>query len=342
MSLVSSVATKRRALACTLLDRLAAAAPTESGAPGRLVYLEESVERDYLLGILDALTFLGALRQTADGFGATVVSPQAGWTLRLLSDLLDSGAPLIADWQSPGVTPCQLFQRPGDLLAALEARRREVLPRAAPVREVEAAVGLISQSEGHDDLRFLLAFDADAGAWQLPGGRRDCNDPNVEATLLRELREELGLPRTRVPDDLSLRPLPPLIAVRDSPTYGVCTRTRFYPFVVTLRHGVPAGASLRWFGATELRAGRSSDGQRIDAGPLLYLLERADLDLGETPFAPTALRADRTSEPTQFVPHWNAPAHDSGLPRRPYVLSAPEAPTAGQALCGEGTALQSV
>lgn len=267
MSLVCSAGTKRRALACTLLDRLAAAAPTESGAPGQLVYLEESAGRDYLLGILDALTFLGALRQTADGLGASVVSPQAGWTLRLLNDLLDSGAPLIADWHGPG-----------DLLAALEARRREVLPQAAPVREVEAAVGVISRAEGHDDRRFLLAFDADAGAWQLPGGRRALNDPSIEATLLRELHEELGLRRTRVPDDLILRPLPPLIAVRDSPTYGVRTRTRFYPFVVTLHHEPPVGEGVRWFGEAELRAGRGSDGRRIDAGPLLYLLERTDLE----------------------------------------------------------------
>jgi hypothetical protein len=85
----------------------------------------------HLLGILDALTFPGALRQTADGPGASAVSPQAGWTLRLLSDLLDSGAPLITDWHSPGVAVRRPFQRPGDLLAALEARRREVLPQAA-------------------------------------------------------------------------------------------------------------------------------------------------------------------------------------------------------------------
>lgn len=279
MSQVCATATKRRALACTLLDRLAAAAPTESGAPGQLVYLEESAGRDYLLGILDALTFLGALRQTADGLGAAAVSPQAGWTLRLLSDLLDSGAPLIADWHSAGVTARHSFQRPGDLLAALEARRREVLPHAAPVREVEAAVGVISRAEGHDERRFLLAYDADAGAWQLPGGRRALDDHSAEATLLRELHEELGLPRTRVPDDLTLRPLPPLIAVRDSPTYGVRTRTRFYPFVVTLHREAPAREGLRWFGEPELRAGRSSDDQRIDASLLLYLLERAYLDL---------------------------------------------------------------
>ncbi len=279
MSLVCSAVTKRRALACTLLDRLAAAAPAESGAPGQLVYLEERAERDYLLGILDVLSFLGALRQTADGLGASVVSPQAGWTLRLLSDLLDSGAPLIADWHSPGVAVCQPFQRPGDLLAALEARRREVLPQAAPVREVEAAVGVIARAEGCDAPHFLLAFDADAGAWQLPGGRRALDDPSIEATLLRELHEELGLRRTRVPDDLILRPLPPLIAVRDSPTYGVRTRTRFYPFVVTLHHEPPVGEGVRWFGDAELRSGRGSDGQRIDAGPLLYLLEHTDLDL---------------------------------------------------------------
>ncbi|MGQ9927824.1 MAG: NUDIX domain-containing protein [Chloroflexaceae bacterium] len=279
MSLVCSAATKRRALACMLLDRLAAAAPSESGAPGQLIYLEEGAGRDYLLGILDALTFLGALRQTADGFGASAVSPQAGWTLRLLSDLLDSGVPLIADWHSPGINLCQPLQHPGNLLAALEARRREVLPQAAPVREVEAAVGVISRAEGCNDRRFLLAFDADAGAWQLPGGRRALNDPSIEATLLRELHEELGLRRTRVPDDLTLRPLPPLIAVRDSPTYGVRTRTHLYPFVVTLHDDPPAGEGVRWFGAPELRAGRGPDGRRIDADPLLYLMERSDLDL---------------------------------------------------------------
>lgn len=266
----------RRALACTLLDRLAAVAPSEQGRAGRTVELEGAREQDYLLGFLDALALLGAVKLSDDGGCAAAVSPQAGWLLRILADILDTGAPLVADWEHAGLShaesPTFPFGKATDLLASLDARRRELLPQAAPVREVEAAVALIARPDEHGARRLLCVYDEDARAWQLPGGRREVADPSVEATLLRELGEELGLPGLRVPRDLSFTRLMPLVSVRDSPSYGVRTRTRIYPFLVSLWREPGAAAETRWLGAGELLAGRTGDGHAVAAGPAVHEL----------------------------------------------------------------------
>lgn len=272
----------RRGLARALLDRLAAAAPTESGAPGQVVELGGVGRRDYVLGLLDGLAFLGAVQPTPDGLGAQAVSPQAGWLLRLLSDLIDTGAPLVADWDRAGLTEPDAmshpFGRSTDLLAALDARRRELLPAAAPVREGEAAVAVISRGGPDGDAQVLMVYDEDARAWQLPGGRCDLGDATVEATLLRELSEELGLGRLQVPADLSLVSLPPLLATRPSPSYGLLTQTRLYPFLVDLHRWPDSGAAAaRWLTLDELLAGRTEDGQSISADIVLRLAERGDL-----------------------------------------------------------------
>ncbi|MCG8347476.1 MAG: NUDIX hydrolase [Chloroflexales bacterium] len=285
MPLLNTSAAKRRAYACILLDKLAASAPTESGLPGRPVYLDDLDQADYLLGILDLLTFLGALQHTNDGLGFSVVSPQAGWALRLLNDLLDTGKPLVGDWHSAGLTERNTmhhpFRKATDLLAALEARRGDLLPEAAPVREVEAAVGLIARADQDANLHFLLTYDDDARAWQLPGGRRETFDFSLEETLLRELGEELGLKNVRVPGDLTLLPLAPLVATRDSPSYGVRTKTLFYPFLVELHLDPPTGRNTCWFSCSELLEGRATDGQTLDSILPLRLLERPDFNRPE-------------------------------------------------------------
>ncbi|GAB4438568.1 MAG: hypothetical protein OHK0015_32370 [Chloroflexi bacterium OHK40] len=272
----------RRALACTLLDRLAASAPTEGGRPGQVVSLEGVAHLDYLLGLLDALTVLGVVEQLDDGLAARVPTPLAGWTLRLLSDLVDTGQPLQSDWRSPGIGDARLLGRPAALLAALDERRHELLPGAAPVREVEASVALITRCEEPGALRFLLAYDETARAWQLPGGRRELHDATARDTLLRELGEELGLGPLREPDDLELQRLPSLVETRPSPTYGLRTRTRFSPFLVTLHRPIPlAERRLRWLREEELRAGRTADGLAVAAEPLLRLLDHGELRLAE-------------------------------------------------------------
>ncbi|PDW04550.1 NUDIX hydrolase [Candidatus Viridilinea mediisalina] len=275
----------RRARICILLDELAAAAPREDGRPGRLVELEGVQDQEYLLGVVDMVATMGLVRLTSDGLGAWVVSPAAGWALRAWCDLVAAEAPLVADWQGAGVTPGEQLRHPfakgANFLAALDQRRQEVLPGSLAVREIEAAVGLVAQSRAADEWAFLFTFDQAAGAWQLPGGRREYTDASLEAALLRELREELAV-ELHMPDDLHLRALPPpFVGMRTSPTYGLRSRTCFYPFLVTLQHELPlVTPHVRWLTMAEVQAGRAADGACVAAEPLLHVLNRSEFDLG--------------------------------------------------------------
>jgi 8-oxo-dGTP pyrophosphatase MutT (NUDIX family) len=275
-------AATRRGWICLLLDKLADAAPTEAGAPAKFVELTDPDRYDYLLGVLDTLAFLGVLKLSDEECGALVVSPLAGWAMRLLNDLLDSGATLVHDWHSQGLTPRDElrhpFEKAGDLLAALDARRLDVLPDAAPVRAVEAAVGLIGSTDEADEPRFLLTYDSTAQAWQLPGGRRAMGDLCPQSTLLRELLEELHLDELRVPEDLTLEPLPTFLATRTSPSVGVKTWARLYPFWVKLNRKLNLTADVRWLSAEEVRDCRTTDGQPVDAAPLRQMIDQAYLD----------------------------------------------------------------
>lgn len=273
----------RRALACTLLDRLAAAAPRESGAPGSFVSVEGEPRQEYLLGLLDVLAALGVVEQRDDGLSARAVSPLACWALRILCDIFSHGAPLVGDWHSAGRTaPADLrhpFARATDFLAALDRRRYELLPMAAPVREVSASVGVLPRHDQRGDTQFLLTYDHDARSWQLPGGRPAPGDATPRDTLRRELGEELGLRPGELAELTLIDLLPALLHTRESPTYGPRSRTTFTPFLVLGAQALPADGDLRWVDEAEVRAGRTGDGARIAAEPLVFLLERPEFDL---------------------------------------------------------------
>lgn len=275
----------RRARACAMLDRLAAAAPVEDGGPGRPVAVEGDAAEGYLVGVLDMLAMLGAVRLSDDGRTARVVSPQGGWALRILSDIIDYGEPLVADWHTPGRTAAgeqrHPFGRATDLLAALDRRRYELLPGAAPVREVRAVVGVIPRRDpATGAVQFLLEFDEAAGAWQLPGGRPEPGDQGPRDTLRRELGEELGVAPAQL-DALDLADLVPLmVRIRESPTYGPRSRANFTLFLVRGAQGLAAdGARLRWLAEAEVRAGSTADGQPVSAEPLAQILGRTGFEL---------------------------------------------------------------
>lgn len=82
----------RKALTCMLLDHLAAAAPSESGKPGRFVSVEGERAESYQLAILDVLTALGIVEQSNDGLSARPISPFAGSALRILCDIFEHGS----------------------------------------------------------------------------------------------------------------------------------------------------------------------------------------------------------------------------------------------------------
>lgn len=283
----NTVASERRAEeACLLLDKLAAAAPTEAGQPGKLLHLEGLPGQDYFLGLVDALVFLGALELSRDGLSARPVSAQAGWLLRLLSDLIDTGQPLISDWHTAGLTltdePGPFLGKAGNLLRALEQRRSLVLSNPAPIREVEAAIAIVPRSAGPDGLRFLLTYDADARAWQLPGGRRNDRDATPLATLFRKLRDELGLSALDRRSVLRCQELPLVTEPRHSPSYGLLTQTRFHPFLLHLEQNLDLPLEkARWLSEAHLRQGLTETGERVAAEPLLRLLDEQKLKRAE-------------------------------------------------------------
>jgi 8-oxo-dGTP pyrophosphatase MutT (NUDIX family) len=255
----------------TLIDALADSAPAEDALPGQPVPAG-IVQTDYARGVIDLLTLLGAVRPKSDDGTVEAVSPQAGWAIRMFRAFIDNGAPIIDDWQSRGVTPIgapQPLLRATDLLAALEIRRQSLAPEAPPLREVEASVGLITRRGGDGASEVLLVYDAHARAWQLPGGRRDHTDPTPEATLLRELHEELGLPAVPAPNDVILEPMPQVSETRLSPTYGLLTRASFHMYRVILSHPyVVATSDVRWVSVGEVEAGKTNAGVAVAVGPL--------------------------------------------------------------------------
>ncbi|NNJ13674.1 NUDIX hydrolase [Chloroflexales bacterium ZM16-3] len=261
----------RRAIISDLLDAIAESAPAEDALPGQRVPAAIA-QPDYARGIIDLLTLFGAVRPTSDGGTVEAVSPQAGWAIRMIRTFIDNDAPIIDDWQSRGVTPIGVEQRlirATDLLAALEYRRQSLVPGAAPLREVEASVGLISRRGDEGVFEILLVYDPHARAWQLPGGRYDSTDATPTAALLRELHEELGLSATATSEVRTIEPMPPVHETRMSPTYGLMTRVSFHMYRAILKHHYFANTNdVRWVRVDEIEAGKTTDGMAIAVGAL--------------------------------------------------------------------------
>lgn len=284
MLIYKDARTERRELLCQVLDRLAAAAPTEGEALEREVDLICLGADRYVIALVDLLAALGAVEVLEDPLLVRVCSPLGGYFLRLLSDLFDTGAPLIPTWEESGLTSPSKLLHPSaaaiELLALLERRRLKILPKAAPVREINAVVGIILRREVGGDRAYLLLWDAKSGTWQPPGSRSEVCGISPLATLLRELREEWALDTLSLGRDLTLIELgQPIVNISLSLTYGLLTRTTFHSYFIRLRHEPPLVEGLRWVSEAEVRAGQMLDGQIISVEPLEKLLTQYSLQL---------------------------------------------------------------
>jgi 8-oxo-dGTP pyrophosphatase MutT (NUDIX family) len=109
-------------------------------------------------------------------------------------------------------------------LATVRRALRDHRPQAADAPDARPAAVALVLLEGPQGLEILLirraerADDAWSGQIALPGGRYDAGDPDLEATAVRETREETGVDlsgaeRLGVLDDLYPRTstLPPVV-----------------------------------------------------------------------------------------------------------------------------------
>lgn len=283
----SAHGTNRRRQLLDTLDQLVAAAPTEAGLAGQPLSLAElrrmigSAER--LDDLLDLLGGGGLVRIAPGGDTLRVTSFIAGLFLRLLVTLGRRGEPLTIDWSTLGVAgpaPGDL-PRGVDLLAAIERHRLATTPDPAPLREVRAAVGLIGGRRPSGERALLFHWDANAGRWQLIGGRYEERDGSLRATLLREIAEELGCRELAEGVDVRLREIgPPFAEQWISPTLGILTQTIFQVFAVRLLVEIPPpGATTRWMTEAEILAGVTTDRQLISATPVTRLIREGLFDL---------------------------------------------------------------
>lgn len=273
-----------RPLLQTLLEQLALAAPTETGQLATSVPLTDLDDKEYMYAraMYDVLHLLGAIEE--DDEGVRPASIQAGYLLRLLVELSQIGAPLVADWTHEGLSrnPSHPFGRAVDLLKVLELRRLELHPGARPLRLLTAAMGVVVR-HGDTEPDYLLSWDDGAHAWQLLGGRNQLEDQSPRGTLLRELAEELECAPLHEGVHVQLSDLGSLVGrERLSPTYGLNTITTFHFYAVRfLNHELVLHHNLRWVSEHELLAGVTDDHKKISVEPLLLLRDQLGHDMVE-------------------------------------------------------------
>jgi len=221
----------------------------------------------YAAGLLDALLMFGLVELRAGA--AHPAGERAGLFIRSMAAHLSDGLPLALDWETglEGNSAAQGSQ----LLAEVEALRKDAVARPTPVREVSAVNGIILKREGGETLLFMQ-YDDKAQQYQLLGGKVEPEDEGPAATLLRELQEELERPELRIPDHLLLEPLDDRFEkITMSPTFGVVTSytIRFY-YVHGLKIALPVDALNQWVRLDEVRRGVAADGRKISDLPLIF------------------------------------------------------------------------
>jgi 8-oxo-dGTP pyrophosphatase MutT (NUDIX family) len=260
----------------TLLRQLISIAPTEAGTPGETLALNprREFDRGYTAAVLHMLERLGAVTADRELLTAAVPSPQSGYLLRQLLELLSRSEPLVAGEQS------------AETLAALERLRLLHNPGAHALRRPVAALGLIVSRNERGEPALLLVHDRVDGETQLPGGRYELQDGSLEATLRRELTEELGCGRLLTEADVSLDPVGQWFELeRLSPTAGLLTRTTFQVFAVRFTDGRPdMREGMRWVTLDEVHAALTGDGGGLPE-PLLALTRQRGVSLDALPLA---------------------------------------------------------
>lgn len=219
---------------------------------------DDLYERAFLQGVLAWLELWGMVRVDADGVRASAQTSK--YALNSLAASLESGQPIVTDWQTRSAHFANPLHNGATLLRWLELQRMSHTPDAPPARVEYVAQVLIKQTDAQTgESMFLMQYDTHAHQYQLIGGRispRDQHDPLT--TIVREIHEELPLAELSYGEDYQLVRLledfqPPHTI---SPTFGALTEYHFTFFHMrALRKPLVLRTGDRWVTRRELLRG---------------------------------------------------------------------------------------
>jgi hypothetical protein len=228
-----------------------------------------SMEAAHLYGIAQMLRLFGIVTLTPDkdaidaaDINAVQIqasSQAAKYTLNSLAAYADDGQQIVTDWQTRGLQD-DLLANGASFLGQLDAQRLRLSDDPQPSRVQAVAQVIIKRTNpqtGQPEL--LFQWDEAASQYQLIGGRKSDDDPDMLTTIQREISEELPGNSLQYGTDYDLKPL-----LHDQPTaptvsrtFGALTQYRFTLYLMTaLRQAPVLSADDAWIRLQDAQTGQ--------------------------------------------------------------------------------------
>ncbi len=220
------------------------------------LYDNEDARDAYLDAILNFLKIFGAIiiEKVNDAFFINAPSETAQCFIRSLAQYIRKDIKIVGDWDRLGshndVSMSKILPSGAQFLKLLEMKRIKESP--IPVRNVKVAVGIIkAKLRLKRDPVYLFQFEQHASQYKLIGGRYREEDENLSETLIREVREEIGLLHDR---DFDFRELLSDVELNAlSLTRGAYTHYVFNVYQIFLKNLPKLGPNDKWFTEKELK-----------------------------------------------------------------------------------------
>lgn len=256
-------------------DKLAAflrRIPQSNQSPLSIELLAVDEDVNLLRGYVLMLQTIGVVNLNGNNC-VRASSQTAKYMLESLASFVESDKTLVADWETRGVyrdSNSGPLQNAATFLHELEKRRISALDIASPVRHEEVAQVLIKRSNPETGkAEFLLQYDDNAKQFQLIGGRRKITDSSLEATMVREIEEELA-------DDLRFQQHYELVLIAKdltpepslSPTFGALSEYHFWIFHMRgLSRPLQLQANDQWVPIDDVLQGRviKTNGEKVES-----------------------------------------------------------------------------
>ncbi len=224
------------------------------------LHFEKTSNPAYVAALCDLLQLLHLVRPISGG--VMLDGETERMFVRSIAAHLADNVPMALDWHAR--LDQAVAAHGTQLLADVELVRKGSVTHPTPIREIVAVNAIFKAPFGGEDC-LLMQYDDRARQFQLIGGKREPEDIDAAATLLREIREELEMPDLRTPADLTLVPIGERFEqITLSPSYGVVTSYHISFFHVTDMHFRPhTDALTRWIGIEHIRHGVLPDGRKV-------------------------------------------------------------------------------